>query len=128
MKTQLLRMLIPALLFLLSGCQALSSTQDVPFNELVSDPDEYSGKQICTEGILVGGFEVSALGADIYKRDGYVYLVEPAIWIERAEITQQGMCTDTEGYSFCPVRVCGEFEFGGSYGHVGAYLYQISTP
>ena len=109
----------------ISACDA---EQDVPFEELVSKPERYHGRRICTEGIYATGFEVNALGASL-RRDGEaVYLTEPVIWLEGAEIRSSSHCFDSGAFPsarFCKATVCGLFESGGYYGHVGGYAYQL---
>jgi hypothetical protein len=111
----------------ISACAPL---QDVPFEELVSNPERYHGRRVCTEGIYVTGFEVNALGASL-RRDGEaVYLTEPVIWLEGAEIRLSTDCVDSGSFPtarFCRATVCGLFESGGYYGHVGGYAYQLGA-
>lgn len=65
---------------------ACDAKKDVPFEELVSNPERYHGRQVCTEGIHATGFEVNALGASVRREGDAVYLTEPVIWLEGAEI------------------------------------------
>jgi hypothetical protein len=102
----------------------------IEFSDLVSNPQKYQGKNICTEGVYISGFEASALGASTYQRGSAVYLTEPTIWIERPDVTiisrsdcfSTGTLTSSE---FCWVTACGIFGTGSNYGHVGAYKFQI---
>jgi hypothetical protein len=123
---------------LLGGCWVLRSTvgrpgamMNVPWKELVADPSQYHGKMVCTEGIYLQGFEVSALGAETQNRDGLIYLVEPAIWIEGAEIISRSNCViqsdnlGTQKTEFCQVTVCGWFEHCRKCGHLDDYEYQL---
>lgn len=113
------------LALLINGCM---QSMKVNIDDLLSNPERYHGRQICTEGIYVSGFEVSAVGASPYQVGGAVYLTEPAIWIERADIRSRSDCFETQTTppaEFCNAIVCGLFEYGGSYGHVGAYEYQL---
>jgi hypothetical protein len=113
-------------ILLLLACRSRgNSITTISFSELISDPIKYSGKNICTEGIYLSGFEASALGADIYELNGSIYLTEPAIWIEGIEVINLTECKTSNGYSFCPAKVCGHFEYGQKYGHLGGYEYQI---
>lgn len=122
------RIFLLMILLFLAGCQsAPDAVLDIPFDTLVADPGKYDGEFFCTEGIYLSGFEISALGAATYERDGFLYLTEPVIWIERADVKTQAECTSFQGYQFCPVQVCGRFKFGGSYGHLGGYKYQIES-
>jgi hypothetical protein len=112
--------------FLLAACRSRDGTSlTIPFIELLSNPIKYSGSNICTEGIYLSGFEVSALGADTYTLNGNIYLTEPAIWVEGVEVVNLNECKVYQGYSFCSVKICGRFEYGNQYGHMGGYEYQI---
>lgn len=102
----------------------------VRFEELVAHPQKYHGSEICATGMYVSGFETTALGASTYEVDGAVYLSQPAIWIEGAEIRTRGDCVKTGGAppaEFCQAEVCGLFESGGGFGHLGAYEYQLGA-
>lgn len=123
-------------LLVLAACVApsptVSSAVGTPtatrFDELVTDADRYVGQRICTEGLVVEGFEANALGADIRQQGQAVYLTEPTIWIADAEKEIIGECSGVDasgGFHFCPARVCGLFEAEGGYGHLGQYAYQI---
>lgn len=111
--------------FLLSAGQK-QEHQMVPFTELVSTPVRYQGQTVCTEGVALQGFEASSLGASTYARDGQLYLTEPVIWLEGVPVEDNEHCTRTQGYSFCPTKICGKFEAEGGYGHLGGFLYQIT--
>jgi hypothetical protein len=76
----------------ISACAPL---QDVPFDDLVSNPERYHGRRVCTEGIHATGFEVNPLGASLRREGEAVYLTEPAIWLEGAEIRSSANCVDS---------------------------------
>jgi hypothetical protein len=109
---------------------ACTAAQDVPLNELLSSPDRYDGRWVCTEGIHATGFEVNALGAQLRRQGGEVYLAGPLIWLEGAEIVSSTDCFDspTGAARFCQATVCGLFASGGRYGHLGGYEYQLRAP
>jgi hypothetical protein len=124
-------LLLAAFLLIISinGCSQ-GHGKMIEFGDLVSNPQKSQGKNICTEGVYVSGFEVSALGSSTYQRGSAVYLTEPAIWIERPDITitSRSDCFSTETltpFQFCRATVCGVFETGGNYGRLGAYRFQI---
>ena len=113
------------LALLVNGC---IQSMKVDIDNLLSSPERYHGRETCTEGIYVSGFEASALGASTYQVGGAVYLTQPAIWIERADIRSRSNCFETQTTppaKFCHAIVCGLFEYGGDYGHGGAYEYQL---
>lgn len=108
----------------------LYSVKNVAFSELISNPQKYNGKHVCTEGVYLSSFEVSVLGAEISGQGINMQLVEPTIWIESREgIKFKSDCLEIrELYGtaeFCNAKVCGIFEYGERYGHIGRYDYQI---
>ena len=119
------------IIVLIGGCLGTpkrTTGEFVEFSELVANPQRYHGSEICTAGVYASGFETSALGASTYELDGAVYLSEPTVWIEGAEIRSTGQCVEAGGApqaEFCNVEVCGLFESGGGFGHVGGYEYQL---
>ena len=122
------------LVALLSGCgRGITGDAEtfVEFGELVAAPQRYHGRQICTAGVYVLGFETSALGASTYQRGSAIYLTEPAVWVGEAEIHSTGDCFSSDTAppaEFCQVQVCGLFESGGGFGHLGGYEYQLRGP
>lgn len=116
---------------LIAGCRGTPQRtigEVVEFSELVAHPQRYHGSEICTSGVYAAGFETSALGASTYEVDGAVYLSQPTIWIEGAAIRYRGECVEGGGIpeaEFCQVEVCGLFEFGGGFGHLGSYECQL---
>jgi hypothetical protein len=119
------------LVAVLSGCGRGITGGDgtfVEFGELVATPQRYHGRQICTAGVYVLGFETSALGASTYQRGSAIYLTEPAIWVGEAEVHSRGDCFSSDAAppaEFCHVEVCGLFESDGGFGHLGGYEYQL---
>jgi hypothetical protein len=116
-----------AIVLFISGC---ATTQYVPLDELLSSPERYHGKWICTEGIQVTGFEVSALGVQVRREGSAVHLAGPLIWLEGAEIVSSTDCLDSAAAPsarFCKVSVCGLFQSGGNYGHLGGYAHQLGA-
>jgi hypothetical protein len=125
MKSAVLIVTGPLLTLLINGCVR---GMEVDIDDLLSSPQSYQGEEICTEAVYASGFEINALGASTYQRGDAVYLTEPVIWLERAEIRSSTDCfssATTPPVEFCKARVCGFFEYGGNYGHVGAYEYQL---
>lgn len=107
----------------------LGSSENVLFSELISNSQKYNGKRVCTEGVHVSAFESDAIGESTYQEGEAMYLTEPTIWNEGANIKSKQDCFETDtipSAEFCKVRICGIFEYGGAYGHVGGYQYQIT--
>ena len=112
------------------GC---NEVQEVAFDQLLSNPDKYNGKQVIIDGFYFGGFEVIVLSESL-EYSGYAegHLVPKGrmVWIEGEipsevfnKLYLQQMMGTTERYG--KIKVTGKFEYGGIYGHVGAYDSQI---
>lgn len=131
MKQWLLRISIFVVALLFCGCTQKGDTENLEFvaiDELISHPEKYDGKSVCTEAIYASGFETNVIGASTYQKGSAVYITEPAIWVEGAEIIARDDCfkTDTAPPAeFCNIRICGLFEYGENFGHLGQYKYQL---
>jgi hypothetical protein len=119
----------------ITGCagENQSNSNEVIFEQLISHPEKYNSKNITLEAFYFHGFEIIVL-SDTLKYSGYAegHLIPDGelIWIEGGiplevynQLTQQQMMGPDERYG--KVRVKGKFEYGGSYGHVGGYRFQI---
>ncbi|MEE8167932.1 MAG: hypothetical protein V3T58_03555 [Candidatus Hydrothermarchaeales archaeon] len=138
--TRLLGVLLIVAL-LIAGCVS-GDQKHITFSELVSQSRRYSGKEICTEGYylkegyyLNNAFEVSALG-ESYESAGYGFVKhkEPLIWIRIEEPLAEDFWNQLKNYTeasgsyfFDEISVCGKFEYGEGYGHLGGYEYQIKV-
>jgi len=137
MKTRLL--LLAALMLLaaaLSACGRGGATE-VTFEQLFADRAKYAGKMVTVEGFYYQGFEVNVLAEELsYSGVAPGHLIPGVVfqglrrgrmmWVEGGlpmevydKLTQQQMLGPTERYG--KVRMTGEFVFGRTYGHVGAY-------
>jgi len=107
--------------------------QEVTFDQLFANLDKYSGNEITIEGFYFHGFEVIVLSESL-EYSGYAqgHLIPKGkmMWVEGGipkevydKLYQQQMMGPLERYG--KVRVKGKFEYGGKYGHIGAYSSQI---
>ena len=118
------------------GCGQGQATkvQEVTFEQLSTNPSKYSGRHITIEGFYFSGFEVIVLSEKLEYSgyaEGHIVPKGSMIWIEGGiprgvydRLYQQNMMGPSERYG--KVRIEGKFEYGGKYGHVGGYEYQIS--
>lgn len=115
----------------------------VAIAELLSNPASYNGKLIRTSGIMGTSnvFEsVASLSDGVIRPDGSVNLKEPSIYLdvwrgaglenERDCVVQEieaGGSTDggPAKARYCTVDVKGVFEYGGRYGGLHKYPFQI---
>ena len=121
---------------LVSGCTNgdLTKSTSISFEKLLSNPNQYNGKEITIEGFVFLGFETMVLTEKL-KHSGYAegHLIpgERMLWIEGGiptdihdKLHEQHMMGPLERYGRALVK--GIFQYGGQYGHLGAYRYQIS--
>ena len=134
-----LRVLIYASLLLIIGltigCNEEQATevQDVTLEQLFTNRDKYNGKQITVEGFYFHGFEVIVLSERLEYSgyaEGHLAPKGKMLWVEGGipkeiydELNQQQMMGPSERYG--KVRIKGKFEYGGKYGHLGAYDSQV---
>ena len=128
---------ISLIALLASGCANGDSGKGtkVTFEQLFSNPSQYSGKNISIEGFVFLGFETMVLSEELKKSgyaEGHLIPGERMLWIEGGiptdihdELHEQHMMGPYERYG--KVLAKGVFQYGGQYGHLGAYKYQIST-
>jgi hypothetical protein len=111
-----------------SSITACASSQDVPIDELLSNPDRYNDRRVCTKGIHAEAFELNAMAASVRDHEGATYLSGAIIWLEGADLISSSRCFDSATsppVRFCEARACGVFQTGGSYGHLGGYAHQL---
>jgi len=123
-----------ALLF--TGCanKDSSSGVEVSFEQLFSNPGHYNGQHIAIKGFVFLGFETMVLSEEL-KYSGYAegHLIPSGrmLWVEGGippaiydNLYEQNMMGPSERYGKTLVK--GTFQYGGQYGHLGAYEYQIT--
>jgi hypothetical protein len=116
-----------------AGCSRVIDQADT-FDGLFSNINAYNGKDITIEGFYFQGWEVNVLSERL-ELSGYAegHLVPKGrmIWVSGGiskevydKLNQQQQMGPTE--RFGKVRITGEFEYGGKYGHLGEYEQQIT--
>ena len=115
----------------MSGC---AIKNEVTFEKLFSNPQKYNGKSIVFEGFYFQGFESNLLcegiGPSGYA-EGHLTPKGNFLWVEGGlpleiynQLYQQNMMGPSE--RFGKVRIKGIFNYGGKFGHMGAFSYQIT--
>jgi rhodanese-related sulfurtransferase len=136
-------LLIVALLVLtvggavLGGCTTASQeppSNEVPLEQLFAEPEHYAGEDVTIEGFYFSGFELNVLAEELRYSGLYQGHIVPdgrMIWIEGSldtavldSLYRQPETNPTE--TFGKIRIEGNFEYGGDYGHLGSYIYQIT--
>jgi len=137
MKTVFLSVTILSILILLcAGCGA-DSPVSVTINELVSEPEKYSGQTVTLEGIYLHGWEWTLLAEAVtFLGEGDSRELKPvgqSIWFAGlipADVQSGLYQYETPGagiQNYGKVGVTGVFEYGGRYGHMNAYKYRITA-
>jgi hypothetical protein len=106
---------------------------EVAFDHLCANPGHYNGKYVTIEGFYFHGFEVVVLSERLeYSACAKGHLTPEGrmAWIEGEiprevydQLYQQAMMGPEERYG--KLKLTGEFQCGGKYGHLGAYNSQI---
>lgn len=133
--TALACVLLLSIIVLTIGCieEPATKIQEVTFDQLFTNPDQYDGCYVTIEGFYFNGFEIIVLSEKL-EYSGYAegHLVPKGrmLWVEGGiskevydKLYQQQMMGPLEYYG--KVRINGTFEYGAKYGHLGAYSSQI---
>ena len=131
----LIRVLLLSIVGLTIGCskEQAAEVQVVDFDQLLTSPEQYNGQDVTIEGFFFHGFEIVVL-SEYLEYSGYAegHLVPKGkmLWIEGGiskevydRLYKQEMMGPTERYG--KIMLKGKFEYGGKYGHLGAYSSQI---
>ncbi len=132
--TILVNVLLLAIIGTATGCGgAATEVNELTFDQLFANPDKYNGKTIAIEGFCFHGFEIIVL-SEMLEYSGYApgHFVPKGrmVWIEGGipkevydQLYRQTMMGPEERYG--KVKITGKFEYGGQFGHLGAYGSQI---
>ncbi|MFC1967859.1 hypothetical protein ACFLVX_00500 [Chloroflexota bacterium] len=117
------------------GCGGERATEmhDATLEQLFTNPDNYDGKQVIIEGFYFHGFETLVLSERLEYSgyaEGHIVPKGKMLWVEGGipkeiydKLKQQQMMGPSERYG--KLRIKGKYEYGGKYGHLGAYSSQI---
>jgi hypothetical protein len=121
---------------LLTGCQANQPDmpEEVTFDQLLASPGQYDGKEIVLDGYYFSGFETLVIAEEM-EYSGYAegHLIPSGrlIWVDGGmpieaydQLYRQDIMGPEERYG--KIRLTGRFEYGGKYGHLGSFDYQIA--
>lgn len=97
--------------------------ESVELTNLLSNPKNYSGKDICVQAYYYQAFESSAL-LDSYESQEKK-IGKYSTWVVNE--TGKNIIADTTGKEAVrEIKACGLFETGESYGHLSAYQNQLT--
>ena len=117
------------------GCTNQNVDQDIniTFGQLFSNPSQYNGEDIILEGFVFLGFETMVISEELdYSgyTEGHLIPSGKILWIEGGiptdiynDLFEQNMMGPTERYG--KVLINGIFEYGGKFGHLGGFEFQI---
>jgi hypothetical protein len=104
------------------------------FDDLIAHADQYNGKVVTFEAFFFYGFEIEALSGGLtHQNNSSLWTpTNPRIWFSGnipQDVTDRFYTqTDTpSGYPerYGKIRITGTFQYGGAYGHLNAYNYQL---
>jgi len=107
--------------------------QEITFEELFDNPDQYNDHNIVIEGFFFQGWETIVLSEKLEPSglaEGHLVPQGRMIWVEGGipsvifeTLHKQQMMGPEE--RFGKIRIKGKFKYGGSFGHLGSYDSQI---
>ena len=110
---------------------------DISFAQVISEPASFNGKVITVTGYWFDGFEIAVLAETLEPSSFTPGNVQPAgtkIWVrgglpENVSAQLNLQSNNTTGYPahYGKVELTGILEYGGYYGHMNAYQYQLTV-
>jgi hypothetical protein len=108
----------------------------ISFTDLAANPESHNGKYITIEGYWFDGFEIAVLAERLEPANFPEGNLQPAgikIWATGGlgeEVSSQLylQANNPTGYPahYGKVELTGIFEYGGTYGHMNSYSYQLT--
>ena len=129
---------IPAYLVLTNPISTTPTTtpSQVTFAQLTAEPAKYNNQTITIEGFWFDGFEIEVLAERLIPSDYPQGNLQPdgvKIWVKNGlpEVVNQQLYlqpNNPTGYPahYGKVEITGTLEYGGQYGHMNAYQYQLT--
>jgi hypothetical protein len=110
---------------------------NVTFSQLIDRPQSFTGQFVTLEGFYFSGFEISALAMELVPSTlyrGNLTPQQPLIWVTGSlgqnvydNLYKQSVTSSGYPESFGKIRVTGQFQYGGKYGHLDSYAYQLTV-
>lgn len=118
----------------LSGCSC-SNVIGHFFDKIKDEPEKYNGQNVTFTGFWFDGFEIAVVAESLTPQPFWPGNYQPSgslIWVQGGlpdEVSTKLYLqpNNPTGYPahYGEVEVTGLFEYGGKYGHMDAYKYQI---
>ena len=119
-----------------STTPATTSSQTT-FSQLTAEPENYNGRIVTIEGFWFDGFEIEVLTERLISSDFAPGNLQPdgvKIWVKNGlpeDVNEQLYLqpNNATGYPahYGKVELTGNLEYGGQYGHMNAYQYQLTV-
>jgi len=110
---------------------------EITFAQLASQPEKYNNQTVTLAGFWFDGFEIAVLAERLEPAGFAPGNLQPAgvkIWVKNGlpqEINQRLYLQpdNPTGYPahYGKVELTGMLEYGSKYGHLGAYMYQLTV-
>ena len=114
-----------------------ASSSIITFSQLTADPEKYNGQTVTIEGFWFDGFEIEVLAERLISSDFAPGNLQPdglKIWVKNGlpeGVNQQLylQANNPTGYPahYGKVELTGILEYGGQYGQMNAYQYQLTV-
>jgi hypothetical protein len=124
------------LILLVTGC-GTSVDKNVTFAQLTANPGQHNNKTITITGYWFDGFETEVLAENLVPSTYAPGNLQPAgtkIWVKNglpADISKNLYLQpdNSTGYQahYGKVEITGVFEYGGQYGQMNSYQYQLTV-
>jgi hypothetical protein len=114
-----------------------TSSPVITFSQLTADPEKYNGQTVTIEGFWFDGFEIEVLAERFMSSDFAPGNLQPdglKIWVKNGlpeGVNQQLylQANNPTGYPahYGKVELTGILEYGGQYGQMNSYQYQLTV-
>ena len=114
-----------------------ASSSIITFSQLTADPEKYDGQTVTIQGFWFDGFEIEVLAEQLISSDFAPGNLQPnglKIWVKNGlpeDVNQQLylQANNPTGYPahYGKVELTGILEYGGQYGQMNAYQYQLTV-
>jgi len=126
----LISVLLLSIAGLTLGCNNKEVSNEVNFEQLFANPEVYNGQDITIEGFYFQSWEAMLFCEELEYFNGHMVTRGRHIWIDGGvprEVYDNAYTQQVSGQlqRYAKVMIKGIFEYGGKYGHVGAYSANI---
>ena len=137
MKSPMLAILLVAVVLTTVACSSQTASNLTTVADLVARPELYAGKKVTLDGFYFQTFETNVFCDNLQVEPGttdYLIPQEPLIWVEGGlpKAVYDKLYTESrQGFApayFGKLRLTARLDYGGTYGHLGGFRYQLAIP